>query len=299
MSTSEELVKVVYNLLLGRDPEPAGLRHWSSALNNGLTQIEFVRSTLSSKECRNYIGFDGFESFKDVDLIIPLETMVLRVPASDHSLVPHLLKERTWEPHIGNYFKQNLKKSDILVDIGANLGYFIALCAPLVSRVFAFEPVMKTYKYCSLNIELNKLNNVILYNMGIWNKRCESEITVDESDLMSAHLGQGEKIKCVALDDLDLSPTMIKMDIEGAEPFALEGMQKTIEIHRPKIIMECNRPAMMRFGNDMKDVWNFFKSVGYNIYAFHQWEEVPPELVDYAELIKLCPQDGLIDILAM
>jgi hypothetical protein len=36
----DDVVRAAYNLLLSREPEPSGLRHWFSALENGLSRLE-------------------------------------------------------------------------------------------------------------------------------------------------------------------------------------------------------------------------------------------------------------------
>lgn len=41
------------------------------------------------------------------------------------------------------------------------------------------------------------------------------------------------------LDSLDLAPQIIKIDVQGAEPLVVEGGARTLEVHRPVIIMEA------------------------------------------------------------
>src|ERR671918_1498992 len=93
LQRAEHVVEVAYNLLLSRDPDPAGLKHWSSALESGLPTVEFVRAVLLSGEFRQKMSVpDDINQYRDVDLIIPVGGSKLQVPASDAQLVPHLLK---------------------------------------------------------------------------------------------------------------------------------------------------------------------------------------------------------------
>jgi FkbM family methyltransferase len=293
-----QFVKSVYNILLDRDPEPAGLSHWSESLANGLSQKEFIRAVISSAEFRSKMSSLPEDNLDDVDLIVRIGSQQLRLPANDLSLVPHLLKHRSWEPHVTNYLMKVLKPTNTFIDIGANLGYFTVLCAPFVNQVIAFEPVNISHKYCLMNIELNGLKNVTLYKYGLWEKEIDAEISVDPSMLMASCIGQGEEIKCIALDSLSLKPSVIKMDIEGSEFFALCGMEKTLEQSRPVLVMELNRPALEKYGKDSEDIWNFFKDINYKVAVLRWGEEEPESIKSLKELNKICPPNKLIDIVA-
>lgn len=314
LSEHEKLVTATYNVLLNREPEPAGLKHWSHALENGLRREEFLHAMLSSAEFREKSGsLEIFSKYQDIDLIVPIQGNQFRVPATDLSLVPDLIEHRCWEPHITRYLTLNLKRTDIFMDVGANLGYFTVICAPLVKRVIAFEPVSITHNYCKANIALNDLANVELYKYGLWNEDTTVYIRVDPSSLMSASISQregtsfAESIHCVSLDNMIESGVLylprldvVKMDIEGAEVSALKGMEQTIKQFRPKILMELNRPALERFGKTVDDIWEFFGNISYKIETFKQWEEKDPTPVESIKALKaLCPSDSLIDILAV
>jgi FkbM family methyltransferase len=314
VADNEAIVKRIYNVLLGRDPEPGGLKHWTSCLATGLSEEDLLRSVVSSAEFRGRIGStDAFNKFRDVDLIVSVQGREFRLPATDLSLVPHLLEHRSWEPHITRYLKRNLTSDDVFVDVGANLGFFTVLCAPLVSRVIAFEPVSLSHRYCKANVNLNGLTNVDLFQCGLWIEDTTVNIKADPSSLMAASISRDgsafdvESIRCVSLDSMIArgeasvpSIAIMKMDIEGAELFALEGMKVSLEKFRPKIIMELNRPALARFDTTVADIWNFFSGRSYKLLAFKHWEEVDPFPVDTLEELQLlCPKDSLLDLLAV
>src|SRR5262249_11602542 len=281
-SKPEELVKAIYNLLLDRNPEPGGLKHWSGVLQNGLSKKDFLRAVLASSEFQEKMGSADFSRYQGVDLIIPVHNHQLRVPAADLSLVPHLLDHRSWEPHLTRYLTLNLSSTDVFMDVGANLGYYTVVCAPLVQRVVAFEPVSISHGYCRANIELNNLRNVDLFQCGLWHEEATAHIRFDSSSMMAASISlkeTGETVRCASLDDLIRRRELIlprldvvKMDVEGAELSALKGMQQTIAQFRPKIIMELNRPALGYFGKTTDDVWDFSRNISYRVEAFEQWQ---------------------------
>jgi FkbM family methyltransferase len=312
---SEEVVQSAYNLLLNREPEPAGLKHWAHALDHGLSRVEFVRAVLASTEFRAQMAsVEDLTKYRDIDLIIPVGGSQFRVPASDISLVPHLMAHRCWEPHVMRYLTQHLRPSHVFMDVGANLGYFTVLSAPLVERVIAFEPVARNHAYCGANIALNGLTNVDLRRCGLWREDRTLQITCDSSSVMTAAVAVDaadgspalEPIRAVSLDSLVQSGGLklprldvVKMDIEGAEMSALTGMRGTLSRFRPRIIMEVNRPMLDACDASVEEVWDFFKGLSYEVRAFEHWQERDPDPVaNLEQLTRLCPPDSLIDIVA-
>src|SRR6185503_2740368 len=246
-----------------------------------------------------------------VDLVIPMNGRQLRVPASDPSIVPHMLRDRAWEPHLTRYLLRELKPTDVFVDVGANLGYYVTMCAPRVARVIAFEPVTKNCRYCALNIALNQLTNVELHQMGLWHEEARLPLRgdlegVNAAIAPSADVAGPEFVRLAPLDalvangELPLSRLdVLKMDIEGAEVSSLIGMRRTIARFRPRIVMELNPPMLSTFGKSIEDVWDLLRAFEYEIQAFEPWKEQDPvPVADLEALKRLCPPDGLVDIAA-
>jgi hypothetical protein len=66
----------------------------------------------------------------------------------------------------------------------------------------------------------------------------------------------------LALDDLNLVPQIVKMDIQGKELAALSGLATTIKRHRPSFLIECV------FGGD--DIFNAMQNLDYESYLYDQ-----------------------------
>jgi FkbM family methyltransferase len=139
---------------------------------------------------------------------------------------------------------------DVVVDAGASGSGIATICFSKMvgetGRVIALEPDKKSLETLEKNLRLNDIRNVITVNKGLWNK----------VETLSFNSGQGQsssvaftgdagtekctKINCVDLDQLltELNipkVAFIKMDIEGAEVEALEGMQHTLLTGKPSL----------------------------------------------------------------
>jgi FkbM family methyltransferase len=66
-------------------------------------------------------------------------------------------------------------------------------------------------------------------------------------------------VRVMPLDGLNLSPDLIKMDVEGFEQQALQGLEKTISNHFPALIIEIN----------YRDRWMpYLQTLGYAFYYY-------------------------------
>jgi FkbM family methyltransferase len=157
-----------------------------------------------------------------------------------------------WEKLTIDLLKRELKPGMVFIDIGAYIGCHTLLAAKLVGesgRVFAFEPAPDTFTLLRHNVEINEFKNVSLSNKACLDKTCRVKLFVDEShpDISSVGTLPGVNssilVDAVSLDEFfsNYQGTIdfIKIDIEGAELAALDGMARILEKHRHlKMIVE-------------------------------------------------------------
>jgi methyltransferase, FkbM family len=137
-------------------------------------------------------------------------------------------------------------ENNVVLDVGANIGnhtlYYLNECN--AKKVYCFEPVVDTYNVLHENIMLNNLSDrVCLYNVGIGNKSGKAIISsynVYNIGGTTIEMSDDGDISVVAIDDLDIpeSVSMVKIDVEGFELFALNGMLKTLEKYKPYLSIE-------------------------------------------------------------
>jgi FkbM family methyltransferase len=175
---------------------------------------------------------------------------------------------------------RNLRDGMVFVDVGANQGEFTVFAAKRlpVGRVVAFEPMTDMYDRLLRNIEANGFSNVLASRLGLWSEPTTRTIYRRSSRFSdgSHHEGLGtvfptdvrntrvEEIQCTTLDAfLDTSEInrvdIIKIDVEGAELRVLQGASRTIDRHRPKLLIEVDLECCRAAGVD------------------------PPEFLDYLE----------------
>ncbi len=146
-------------------------------------------------------------------------------------------------------------------DIGAANGLttlFFARKVGPAGRVIAFEPNPRSNAGIHDHIELNGFSNVSVFSTGIGEEASTVEFLYcpDRPALGTANPElqkkrrslPGTKTVMVDIDSLDHlisendlpSPDFIKLDVEGLELFALRGMARTLENHRPKLMVELH-----------------------------------------------------------
>lgn len=148
---------------------------------------------------------------------------------------------RPFEPYTTELFQRAIRSGTVVLDIGAQFGYFSLLAAKRVGkhgRVYAFEASPANFKLLKRNIEMNKYNNTIhAIPKAVGDKPGIVTLFVYEgsdSHGMYRHPEAAVKdtvqVECVTIDDFlgAQRVDVIKMDIEGNEPYALEGMKQTI-----------------------------------------------------------------------
>lgn len=190
----------------------------------------------------------------------------------------NLVVRGEWESWELDVFRSCSHPGMRVVDVGAHVGLYTLTAAKIVGSdgtVFSIEPEPRNFDLLLRNIKLNKLDNVIPFNVALADENARIQMYVHpfRSELHSLAPLQGNSqrlgISTTRLDDLitDSSVDLIKIDIEGAEPLALEGMLRLLE-RSPKLRLfaEFSPRRIRAFGRDPIHFVVRLESLGFQPY---------------------------------
>jgi FkbM family methyltransferase len=204
--------------------------HFTTTLPNGLT----------------YIGNGG----SNLDLI------VLELGYYEPHTIQVLQESARWLASLGH--------SNTYLDVGANVGLHILAMAPLVNKAIAVEPYPVVLTTLQQHIALNRLTNVEVLEVGFSNKKDKlkfvappdkdigigtfSKDVYENNPFFRDHhhktLATSEMYFDVVQGDSllkDQPVDILKVDIEGYERFALEGLKEVLHKNKPVVVMELNQ----------------------------------------------------------
>lgn len=190
------------------------------------------------------------------------------------------------------YINKILKKDMTFIDVGANQGEFTLFAAKRLTegKVLSFEPVNSNLISLKRNIQLNGFNNVEVIPKGLYNEIKQLPIYTSNDYTLQGGRNEGlstifpddyrkdleQTIELIPFDDFYLSEInrfdFLKIDIEGAELFALKGMRKSIEKFHPQILMEINAITSKNAGYDVDELISFLIKMGYKSYVINRGE---------------------------
>lgn len=146
------------------------------------------------------------------------------------------------------------------LDIGSHIGYYAAYLAPLVRRVYAFEPDSRNFTGLSANADASP--NIEIVRMAVSSRNGTASFFTGPNSSVGSLDDHGGPATEVAVTTIDAFATnhagidvgLIKTDIEGHDLEALRGMQKTVAEFQPVILTECD------INSELMDLclrWNF------------------------------------------
>jgi FkbM family methyltransferase len=181
-----------------------------------------------------------------------------------------------------------LPNIDVIVNIGANIGYYVCLALQSGKKVIAFEPMELNIQYLLRNIKANG-----------WHKDCEimpiavsNQVGIIEiygagtgASLVKGWAGTPQSHKTLAPcstvnnilgDRLNGQKVFVIVDIEGAENMMLEGASKLLDMHPKPIWLveisgEEHQPQGIKINPHLLVTFEKFWSRGYESITADNW----------------------------
>lgn len=223
----------------------------------------------------------------------PEDTVVSRV----------IKRDGIWEPLETELFERELRPGDVVVDAGANLGYYTLIASRKVGptgHVFAFEPEPRAFALLQRNVELNDLRNVTLVPKALGRAPGTLKLYLaprnrgDHRVYDPSGKRESIEVEVVRLDDAlrerDVDHVdFMKIDTQGAECAILDGAGELLGASRElAVVLEFTPSALTALGDDPRACLERLTKHGYSLVDIREWERslvptgIDALLADYA-----------------
>lgn len=173
-----------------------------------------------------------------------------------------------YEMMVKKFLCARVKQGEVVIDVGAHVGYYTLLLARKVGPkgvVVAFEPQPQLARAIVKSVELNGIRRVIVETKAVSDRNGKVFLFQPKDTGRSSLAGRLTdedrllEVETVSLDDYCFSkkliPSLIKMDIEGAELLALRGMQRLLSNSKNTVntlLIEVHPNRIASFGGRYK-----------------------------------------------
>lgn len=209
------------------------------------------------------------------------------------------MAQGSFEPLETTIVRKILEDVDVLVNVGANVGYYCCHALSKGKAVIAFEPIQQNLRYLCQNIKVNNWSGVEIFPMALYDKIGILDIYGGDTgaSVIKGWAGVPDNYKTlVPSSTMDVvlgsrlqgKKMLIIMDVEGAEKGVLDGAANMLAIE-PKpiwlveIVADENQAHGVEINPNFKSIFQLFFENGYQ--AFNVDQYMGPVTMDQVNLI--------------
>jgi FkbM family methyltransferase len=209
---------------------------------------------------------------------VRVETDVGPLLVSEHDrVIHHVLRDTgVWEKEESDALRGLLAPGMVFVDIGAHVGYMTLLAAGAVGpsgRGIALEPAPGNFELLQANLLWNGITNVVAVPAAAWNETGPvafslSDVNTGDHRAYARPDTETLRVPGYSLDDIipaQLSVDVVKVDAQGTDHLALQGMVRTLFRCRPVLLVEYWPPGIEELGDNPLAVLAFYRDLRYGI----------------------------------
>lgn len=207
-----------------------------------------------------------------------------------------------------SWLQQQLSVGDVVVDIGANIGYYTLAFAQAVGasgQVYAFEPHPENFKLLSKNILVNGYRNVLPVQAAASDRSGSLALECCQVNQECHHLtaapgGQAVMVQSLRLDDYfsETAPSisLVKLDVEGYELHVIRGMRRLLTVNnRIRLVVEFAPQYLRRAGSLPMELLRELRELGF-AYQSLDGDRGQIEAASDCELLSRYDKTGWTDL---
>lgn len=169
---------------------------------------------------------------------------------------------------------QQIKTGDVVVDVGAHQGSFAIQAAARGATVIAVEAGENNVRLLRETVHLNPSLDIQVFHCAAWFENTTLRFAQNRAWGMVSETPESVEVPAVCVDGLVVSwgfdrVRCVKMDIEGAEPFAVRGMPQILE-KGVDVLYETNTHTFNLLGGSIQGLRSQFTAAGYTSYLIHE-----------------------------
>jgi FkbM family methyltransferase len=243
-SRLEADIHAAYRLILRRPPDDNGVAYYAERIASGAMALEDLAQILLDSD--EYISQRAERA-----TTVAMNGLQVVVDPQEPEFGRAIARDGVWEAHIIRQVETCLEPGGVFVDIGANVGVMSFHAARAVGpkgRVIAFEPNPDNVQRFLQGMLANGFEQIALHPFALSNRAGVFSIRGGSNTHLSRSVIGGRLVQTFVGDAvLKHEPRidLIKLDIEGHEPLALDGLRETLRRHRPLLLCEFN-PRCLR-----------------------------------------------------
>jgi FkbM family methyltransferase len=168
----------------------------------------------------------------------------------DESIPNETFQGTTYEPSVFTLLKHIVSDKSVFLDVGAHYGYFSLFCKSVASgcSVHAFEPSPVHGITLKENIELNGYE-INVHNVALSNEHSSATFWDRTLTVPDDRRNEAIEVPTLTFDEFEkensLKPSIVKVDVHGAELLVLEGMRQTLQSSVNHIFIELHAKHLM------------------------------------------------------
>ncbi len=237
-------IHAAYRLILRRSPDADGVSYYVDRIASGAMAFEDLAQILLDSD--EYIAQQASRT-----TAVEMNGLQVMIDPSEPEFGHAIARDGIWEAHIVQQIETRLKPGGVFVDIGANVGVMSFHAARAIGpkgRVIAFEPNPDNVQRFLQGVLANGLEQVSLHPFALSDRAGIFSIRGGSNTYLTRSQIGGRLVQSFTGDSIlkhEPRIDLIKLDIEGHEPLALNGLQETLRRHRPLLLCEFN-PRCLR-----------------------------------------------------